>query len=48
LVAENTSLTTFTFTAVDDYQAIADAVGDDLEKFPSVSRHRHLDEKEQR
>jgi hypothetical protein len=47
LVAEHSSHISLTFAAADDDQAIADAIGDALEAFLSVSRHGYLEENEE-
>lgn len=46
LAAEHSSHISLTFAAADDDHAIADAIGDALETFLSVSRHGRLDENE--
>ena len=48
LVADDPSHVSLTFAAADDDQAIADAIGEALETFLSVSRHGYLDEDEER
>jgi hypothetical protein len=48
LVADDPSLIGLTFAAADDDQAIADAIGDALETFFSVSRYGYLEEDEER
>jgi hypothetical protein len=48
LVADDPSHVSVTFAAADDDQAVADAIGDALETFFSVSRHGYLEEDKQR
>ena len=48
LVADDPSHVSLKFAAADDDQAIADAIGEALETFLSVSRHGYLDEGEER
>lgn len=47
LVADDPSLISLTFAAADDDQAIADAIGDALETFLTVSRSGRLEEAEE-
>jgi hypothetical protein len=47
LVTEDSSHISLTFAAADDDQAIADAIGDAIETFLSVSRHGYLEENEE-
>lgn len=48
LVADDPSQISLTFAAAEDDQAVADAIGDALETFLSVSRHGYLEEDEER
>jgi hypothetical protein len=48
LVADDPSHISLTFAAADDDQAVADAIGDALDTFLSVSRHSYLEEDEER
>lgn len=48
LVADDPSHISLTFAAADDDQAIADAIGDSLETFLSVSRHGYLEDGDER